>query len=130
MEESGCREALCDSVLRDPSLFARLQIISSLYNRREDRYEHPLSRSYDQADVDRVLRTLHREIFLAWLGLSIRQQKGDLAIYVRGRVNPVHVIQELGVGENLVPPNELSPERNLFLQDIAIVRALLFSDLA
>lgn len=107
-----------DTVLSSPSVFGRLVAVSGLRN-EDKKYYHALSWQHGVAAVDNILRNLHCEVFKDWLALSLRQQQGDLTIFLRaiGDIRPsAHGLTALC--QSLVPERHLETERVLFLNDI------------
>jgi hypothetical protein len=121
-------EALNNIVLRSPSLLGRVIDIASCWNASAQKYENPLVAGADGVWADEALRKLHLDTFTNWLALSLRAQKRDLAVYLnrcdRGE-RPHKLSQLLRSAERSVPAGAMPEERELFTQDLNIVRALL-----
>ena len=115
-----------DAVLSCASIFGRLVTVSGL--RHEDRkYYHALSWQYGVIVVDGILRSLHREIFTSWLCLSLRQQHGDLKIFLHTLAgNRPSAPGLAALCHSLLPEKYLQPERELFLNDMSLVISLVY----
>jgi hypothetical protein len=131
---AGCRvNQLIENSVRDmvrcgPSIFGQLMEVSRL--RHEDkRYYHPLSSQHGVAEVDAILRRVHREIFREWLLLSLRQQEEDLTIFLRGLDDDRASADGLSaLCPSLLPERHLLPERELFLSDMRVVIDLIYGE--
>jgi hypothetical protein len=62
-----------------PSEFGRLALLADLRDQNDDELANML---YGKEQIDQALRRKHREIFLAWLGLSLTEQLEDVAGYL------------------------------------------------
>ena len=128
----GVAEALGDIVLQSPSLLHRIIRIASLWDAASSTYTNPLGVGFDPILVSETLGKLHVEAFTKWLSLSLRAQRGDLALYLnfadRGeRSNKLkHLLDSARVS---MPDGAIPNERNLFLQDLEIIRALIQDEL-
>jgi hypothetical protein len=107
---------------RIPTSFGRLVFLSSLREPLTGRYAHPpLSQIVGAEITDLTLRHSHHEIFSAWLGFSLAQQKADLDEYLIASHSPLE----------LVPYREIAPEtahqveRQLYLTDLETLLELL-----
>lgn len=121
-------EAFHDIVLHSPSLLGRVIDLASCWNPSTQKYENRLVAGGDGAWVDEALRKLHFETFTNWLALSLRAQKRDAAIYLNltdRSERPRRLIQLVSSAACSVPTGAIPEERELFLQDLKIVRALL-----
>jgi hypothetical protein len=115
-----------------PTLFGRLDFISSLRNRSSGAYEHAvLAQVVHAEDLDRLLRQQHRQIFSEWLASSLQDQKEDLTRYLHsgrdGRQATEHLSRVAAFAE-LMPPAAREVERQLYLTDWAILLELLHLD--
>jgi hypothetical protein len=121
-------EAVNDTVLHSPSLLGRVIDIASHWDQSTQTYGNPLVAGADGAWVDEALRRLHLETFMKWLGLSLKSQKRDLAVYLNlmdRNERPRRLHQLFRDAEYLVPTGAIPEERELFVQDLKIVHALL-----
>lgn len=117
--EEGRLEYLHDAVLRSPSLFGRLVGIG-LSHREYTRYS--------AAPEKEELKKLHLETFTNWLTLSLRSQTGDISIFLNSfsRTERTSKINQLiAIGQELIPPEAMLPERQLFLEDLKVVQNIL-----
>ena len=71
-DAGACQERLRDAIFTSPSIFGRLVAISQLQGKKSGIYFHPLSSTFGQLVVDRLLRRLHREVFATWLNLALK----------------------------------------------------------
>lgn len=116
-ELSGARaaEVLAEGVLRHPSILARLIHIAGL--------------TKDYADAGRLLARMHLEIFVYWLGLSLRQKKCDAAVCCGSPEPDRRMLKDLRhAAEQAIPPGAMRPERQLFLHELELVVALLSNE--
>ena len=111
------REMLCTS----PSLFGRLVAIATL----RDFNPRGLEVRRSPGEFQRTVNALHRNTFISWLNLSLKQQKADLTIYLsRIGTNPRALASLLSRVESLIPPDATESERDLFVGDISIAYAM------
>lgn len=123
-------EKLSDDSIRHPSLFGRLIAASSLKDDWQ-RHEHALAKFFGAPQFESELKRLHLRVFMAWLGLPLRRQKADLDVYLDGVSDKWNIVGSLqGIGERVLPTGSVSPERNLFLRDVAVLRILIHSERA
>lgn len=121
-----CAEKLREEIYLSRSLFGRLVSASKLWNWSKSRYEHHLSVKYGMEDVDEALRLLHHEALVSWLGFSLRQQKGDVAIYLQGSSDPPSEVKRLPeLGKAVLPQTAIEAERQLFLSELTVIQMLL-----
>ena len=114
-------EELHDLVCASPSIFGRLVAIATL------REINPsgLAVHFAPSEVYQMLNELHRGVFISWLNLSLKQQKADLNIYLaRIGAQPIALSGLLARIHTLIPPDADAPQRELFLEDMAIAYAL------
>jgi len=114
-------EELEDLVCASPSIFGRLVAIATL------REINPSALTIRLAafEIQQVLNELHRSVFISWLNLSLKQQKADLSIYLaRIGAQPIALSGLLARIHSLIPPEADTPQRELFLEDMAIAYAL------
>ena len=117
-------DALSEKVLTAPSLFARLQNVAALLHSASGQYRHPLSRHFGSEEVDHALRCIHGEVFRAWLGLPLRRQASDLAIYRASLRQDVPIRELTQKWIKLVPPHAHRAECQLFLADLTVLAEL------
>ena len=70
---------------------------------------------------------MHAEIFTRWLTLSLQRQQADIKIYLNlspAADRAAKIKQLIAVAERSMPTGTLTPERQLFVQDLKIVQAL------
>jgi hypothetical protein len=124
-EEDTRREALEDLVCASPSIFGRLVAIATL----REISPPGLAASYTPSEIKEIVNGLHRDIFTSWLNLSLKQQKADITIYLaRIGVRPIALSALLARIQTLIPPDADEPQRQLFLEDMAIAYALFSPD--
>jgi hypothetical protein len=110
-----------------PTTFGRLVYLTSLRDQNSGEYEHfGLEQVFGYEQAVQTLQKSHQDVFAAWLGLSLQEQKADLDQYLCGlETDPRAVIAtwiRLSPYRNLAPAAAKSFERDLFISD---VRALL-----
>ena len=71
--------------------------------------------------TDRTLCHSHHEIFSAWLGFTLAQQKADLDEYLMASRAPLALLPY----RDIVPPNAHQVERQLYLADLETLLELL-----
>jgi CheY-like chemotaxis protein len=121
-----CVERLREEISLSRSLFGGLFSASKLWNWNKNRYEHRLSVKYGIDDVDDALRLVHYEALVLWLGFSLRQQKGDVAIYLQGTTDPGSEVNRLPeLGKAVLPQTAIEAERQLFLSELCVIQMLL-----
>lgn len=109
---TAAAEALAEGILRHPSILARLIHIAGLRS--------------DDPGSGELLGRMHLEIFIYWLGLSLRQKQRDAGVCCGTSAPDAAILRKLrGAAEGSIPRDALKPERELFRQDIELVVALL-----
>lgn len=133
-DTSQSGEALGRQILRVilqqiPTLFGRLDYVASLRNPATGAYEHPvLAQVVSAAELDRLLRHHHHQIFSEWLASSLQDQKDDLSRYLYGSGEGAQAgehLSRLAAFAKLVPPAAREVERQLYLTDWEILLELL-----
>ncbi len=119
------REAVTDELSRNPSVLGRLVAIASTRSEQSGTYRHRLGSNYGTEEMDRVLRRLHQEVFIAWLSLPLRQQQADVTIYLGALGIKAEWFDFRKMGKSCVPPTATLPERDLFLLDLDLIQGLL-----
>lgn len=117
---------LYELVQKNPSIFGRLLHIAGLWNPETSRYERELPARFRGASVDQALSKWHQAFFLEWLARPLADKERDVALYWKaagGTREQARKLRELG--ESAIPPLVRSEERQLFLQDLAFIQALL-----
>jgi len=114
-------EELRELVCGNPSIFGRLVAVSTL----REISPGGLAARFAPSDIQQALGVLHRDIFVAWLNLSLKQQKADLAIYLaRIGERPSALAGLLARIQSLIPLDSGDAERRLFMEDMAVAYAL------
>jgi hypothetical protein len=113
-----------------PSIYGRMVYLASLRNENTDRYEHHgLAARFSADQADRVLRDSHEEVFQEWLALSVREQKGDIDLYLSSIDDDKHLVIETWLKilpfQNLPPGRVRGVEADLFLTDFRVLLELL-----
>jgi hypothetical protein len=124
----GARESLCEELFRSPSILGRIVAIVCLFDEQTGRYRHRLSERFGIEEIDEVLRRLHREVFASWLNLPLRQQQADVAVYLATLGEQGQPMDLEALGRRCIPPALIWAERDLFLNDLALIDALLRYD--
>lgn len=123
---AACEQELSDQLLRHPSLFGRLIYISALCDTEHEGYTYAFTTDVGDALINQVLGSLHYDVFTAWLSLTLRQTLADLSIAIAANPKRICLLQNLeDSAKPLIPKQALGAERQLFLQDLAVVKALL-----
>ena len=105
-----------------PTHFGRLVFLSSLRHSLTGRYVHqPLSQIVGGDITDRTLRHSHHEVFSAWLGFTLAEQKADLDRYLKASQAPLDLDQY----RDIAPPTAHQVERQLYLADLETLLELL-----
>ena len=120
---ADCTEELAEAVLSHPSLFARLLVLAALWVPVKCCYEHPLSGSCGYLETGETLKAWHLSVFTKWLSLSLRHQKADVSAFLAGDTERVYALRSLG--EDAIPQAANEGERELFLQNLDIIQALI-----
>ena len=110
------------TLARVPTHFGRLVFLSSLRHSLTGRYVHqPLSQIVGGDITDRTLRHSHHEVFSAWLGFTLAEQKADLDRYLKASQAPL----DLDQSRDIAPPTAHQVERQLYLADLETLLELL-----
>lgn len=118
------REALSDELCRHPSVLGRLVAIAALWDGEGNRYRHKLAAHFGAEEIDRTLRRLHQEVFIAWLSFTLSQQQADVAVYLAASGIKSPWFDFGARASHWVPQTATFPERHLFLLDLRLVQAL------
>jgi hypothetical protein len=109
-----------------PTVFGRLAWLASLRNQNTGAYEHfGMAQRSTPAEVDRIVRNSHLQIFQQWLRSPLNRQKQDLTDYFddlgleRGEVLANWL--SLSPYSGWVPAESRDVERKLFLTDLEFV---------
>lgn len=107
-------------------MFGRLIYIPNLWNPQTSRYDRSLPERFRSAEVDRAVARWHHVFFTEWLSLTLEQKQTDVGLYwtsIGGIREQIKTIRQ--EGEAAIPPLVRAEERQLFMQDVALVGALL-----
>jgi hypothetical protein len=110
-----------------------LAYVASLRNPNTGVYEHfGLAERMGAAEVDRLIRGNHQEIFQQWLCFNLEQQKEEIQAYFAGLEGDRREILSnwivLGPYVAWVPADTRDVERKLFCSDLEIVLEVIRSD--
>jgi len=110
------------TLARVPTHFGRLVFLSSLRHSLTGRYVHqPLSQIVGADITDRTLRHSQHEVFSAWRGFTLAEQKADLDQYLKASQAPL----DLEPYRDIAPPTAHQVERQLYLADLETLLELL-----
>lgn len=113
-----------------PTVLGRLAYLASLRNTTIGTYEHfGLSQRVGVAEVDRLLRRSHSEVFQEWLCFGLERQKQELEEYfseLEGDKREILAnwlsLEPYGIW---VPAESRDVERKLFYTDLEVVLELI-----
>lgn len=133
MERGAAADLWRNTLAQIPSIFGRLVYLSSLRDSNTGRYEHHgLALMFDEREADQALRLSHEQMFDAWLGFNLHDQKADLDLYLSELSNDRKTIVgtwlRLAPYRTLIPAAAASVEADLYLCDFAILLELLRND--
>ena len=128
---SGYRNHLKATLSTIQSLFGRLIHVSALRDPASGRYKDPeAGGEFETGEVDRVIRHEHREIFEAWLCLSLEEQAADVAAYLwrhlENQDGALHEWRQQFQHMALVPSDAMDSQRELFHSNLEVVLDLLY----
>src|SRR5215469_1378691 len=121
---SEAREAIAEEICRNPSVLGQLVAIASHWDEASSHYQHKLASHFGTEEADRALRRLHQETFIGWLSLPLRQQQADVAVYLGALGIKAECFDFNKMGKRCIPKTATLPERDLFLLDLDLIRAL------
>ncbi len=112
------------------TVLGRLAYLASLRNSGTGSYEHfGLAEKVGAAEVDRVLRRSHIEIFQNWLCFNLEHQKQELEAYLSGLDGDQWQVLSnwlsLGPYASWVPAESRDVERRLFYADLETILDLI-----
>jgi hypothetical protein len=112
------------------SVFGRLAYLASLRNVNSGAYEHfGLAQRVGAAEVDRVIRLSHIELFREWLCFGLERQKEEVESYFAGlegdRREILSYWLQLGPYAGWVPAESRDVERQLFYTDLEVILELI-----
>src|ERR1017187_8577494 len=116
-----------------PTYPGRLSYLASLRNVHTGIYEHfGLSQRVGEAEVDRLLRGSHIDIFQEWLCFGLERQKQELEEYLTGLPGDKReiiatwlAIEPYGAW---IPADSRDVERKLYFTDLSVVLDLIRAD--
>jgi len=119
------RQRLRRALLQETSIFGNLLAISALRDPVTGGYKHDLTQDCPDRG-ERILRRLHREVFMEWLNLTLEEQEEDIRLWIasRGlrRDTSIDVLLALeSEAYCLIPAKSSRPERKLFVSDLRVV---------
>jgi hypothetical protein len=116
--------------LESPSLFERLLRIAACRNTATGTYDSDQAAWFDTSGLSDALQGLHVETLMSWLSLPLARQKADIGMYVNRSAASARktVKQLLGMAEQACPPAAPRAARQLFMDEIRVVQALLQHD--
>ncbi len=117
-----------------PTLFGRLEYLSTIRNPHTGRYEHfGLEQSFGAEQSDMTLRLSHERLFADWVAFPLEAQKRELQNYLSGREETAGEVIESWLRvkpfATWVPANTRNAERTLFLTDLDLLMELLRREL-
>jgi len=112
------------------TFLGRLAYLASLRNLNTGAYEHfGLSEKVGAAEVDRLIRQNHLEVFRQWLCFKLERQREELEAYFAGLEGDRREILSnwlvLGPYAAWIPADSRDVERNLFNSDLETVLEVL-----
>jgi hypothetical protein len=124
--------AMYDTVYQSPFVFGRVMKIAAFWGPATEPYQSERREPFLVPEAQEPLRKLHAETFTKWLTLPLKLQKADITVYLNlfdARERPAKLDKLLEVAEQAVPARVILAERQLFLRDLRIVKALVRYDL-
>jgi len=124
-QEIGARD-----LVHIPTSYGRLVYLAGLRNPDTGQYEHYGSETSARAEVNKVFRRLHEDIFKEWVSYSLEQKKTDIELYIGGldqvdRAELIDAWLRLTPYKNLVPGSIQGPERQKHVSDFEAILGLL-----
>jgi hypothetical protein len=116
-----------------PTYPGRLSYLASLRNVHTGIYEHfGLSQRVGEAEVDRLLRGSHIDIFQEWLCFGLERQKQELEEYLTGLPGDKREIIATWLSIEpygaWIPADSRDVERKLYFTDLSVVLDLIRAD--
>jgi hypothetical protein len=113
-----------------PTFPGRLSYLASLRNINSGAYEHfGLAQRVGEAEVDRLLRRSHVEVFQEWLCFGLERQKEELEEYFAGLPGDKREIIAAWLSIEpygaWIPADSRDVERKLYYTDLAVVLDLI-----
>ena len=123
LERNAAGDLWKHTLSRIPTVFGRLAYLASLRDPNAGSYRHHgLSGVFGRDESTRALRSSHEEVFLDWIGLSMREKRADIEGYLNSLDEPrAAVIEHLlrtEIYRAQVPGAAEEMERDLFLSDL------------
>jgi hypothetical protein len=134
--ESPFAEVFERSIQQILTVFGRLSYLAGLRDTADGVYYHIVFNGVmAQEDVDTMIRVAHQRVFCQWLGLSLAQQRGDLARYLGHDTADDDavdaVVRELRNSRallGLTPVDAHKHEKELFEKDLLLVMQYMLYD--
>jgi hypothetical protein len=128
---TGARQVWLRDLFLIESSYGKLVYLAGLLDPNTGRYEHYGSKSaHSDADVNRVLRRCHADLFKEWSGYSLERKMADVRFYIAGlgtldRIQLIDAWLRLTPYKNLVPAAIQGPERQKNVSDFEAILGLL-----
>ncbi|MEP6716880.1 MAG: hypothetical protein ABJC09_15015 [Terriglobia bacterium] len=129
-KEAALEDSWRRTLARIPTVLGRLAYMASLRNTNTGQYEHfGLAQRIGSADVDRLIRRNHHELFQQWLCFGLQRQKEELEEYLEGlegdRREIISHWLSIEPYNGWIPAETRDVERQLFLSDLQVLLQLI-----
>jgi DNA-binding CsgD family transcriptional regulator len=127
--------AACNQLLREhPSASGRLCYLSSLRNPNNGQYGHStLTEQFGRGNTDETLRKSHRDVFVEWLNLDLKEQKADLDRFFSTCSDSLCTIVQTWISletyRTLIPAQHDEQEKRLFVTQVDLILKLMGREL-
>lgn len=123
LEQSAAGDLWKHTLSQIPTVYGRLAYLASLRDHNSGIYRHHgLAALFGREESNKALRESHEQIFLEWIGLSMREKRLDLGRHFATLEEPAKVVVNYLLDSRAytsqAPASALEMEQELFCTDL------------
>ena len=126
LEQNAADDLWKHTLSQIPTVYGRLAYLSALRDPNSGIYRHHgLAALFGRDESSRALRESHEQVFLSWIGLSMREKKLDLGRHFSTLDEPAPAVLEYLIRSRSYtsqsPASVPAMERELFCTDLEVL---------